>query len=89
MLKISQPKDPGAGHVLRLEGTLGGAWVQELQGACEAILVRDGRLALDLQGVGFVDLAGAALLESLRADPRVRLERVSAYVAALLDGGAA
>ena len=89
MLKITRHGSLGAGQVLELEGTLGGAWVEELRAACDAVLAKELPVVLDLQGVTFVDRAGAEQLESLRANPRVRLARASAFVAALLNGGAA
>jgi uracil-DNA glycosylase len=53
------------------------------------VVQRDGRAVLDLQGVVFVDREGSRLLEALRSDPRVRIDAVSAFVAALFEGGAA
>jgi anti-anti-sigma regulatory factor len=88
MLKISRTQASDA-TILRIEGSLGGRWVQELQTACDAVVQRDGRAVLDLQGVVFVDREGSRLLEALRSDPRVRIDAVSAFVAALFEGGAA
>jgi anti-anti-sigma regulatory factor len=89
MLKISQPETSGGTSTLRVEGTLSGAWVPELRASCDAILAEGRRVVLDLNGVVYVDRSGTELLETLRADSRVTLDRVSAFVAALLNGGAA
>lgn len=88
MLKLS-PQSTVRGSVLTVEGTLGGAWVREVKEACDALLNKDGRVVLDLRGVVFVDRAGAELLDTLRADPRVEIESTSSFVAELLKGGAA
>lgn len=89
MLKISRRDGSGDEGVLRIEGTLGGAWVHEVRAACDLALARHGRVVLDLSGVVFVDRAGALLLGTLHDDPRVEMETVSAFVAEMMKGGAA
>ena len=89
MLKISRAAGRENEVVLKLEGTLGGSWVPEVRTTCEGILGEGRRLALDLRGVTYVDLAGAELLGSLRDDSRVVIESASAFVLELLKGGAA
>ena len=84
MLKISKQ-----GEVLKVEGTLGGAWVSELQRTIRRLLDEHGRATLDLSSVVFVDRAGAELLLALRSDSRVEIGSVSAFVAEMLKGGAA
>ncbi len=86
MLKISRLDAADGSIVLALEGTLVGAWVRELETACIAAVANLGRVSLDLSGVTFVDRAGAELLIGLRADPRVRFESVSGFVAEMLKG---
>ena len=54
MLKISRKATAGGEVVLRLEGTLGGAWVAELRAACDALIHERQRVVLDLGGVTFV-----------------------------------
>ncbi|HEX4823883.1 MAG TPA: hypothetical protein VFV19_06195 [Candidatus Polarisedimenticolaceae bacterium] len=61
----------------------------ELENACTTVLAERRRVQLDLSAVGFVDRAGAALIEKLRSDDRVRFAKVSAFVAELMKGGAA
>jgi hypothetical protein len=89
VLKISEKEGAGGRKVLLVEGTLGGAWVGELGEACRALLHDRGGISLDLSGVVFVDRAGAELLETLTADPRVEIEGASSFVVELLKGGAA
>jgi anti-anti-sigma regulatory factor len=89
MLKISRTDGQANQVVLKMEGTLGGSWVAEVRTICEGLL-RDGRrIELDLRGVTYVDLAGAALLGALRDDSRVGITTASAFVTELLKGGAA
>jgi anti-anti-sigma regulatory factor len=89
MLKISMKEGPGSQTILKIEGTLGGAWVSEVRSACDVLLQEGKRVRLDLSGVAFVDRAGTELLESLQANRRVVIEATSAFVAELLKGGAA
>ena len=89
MLKISRVEGQGKAVVLKMEGNLRGSWVAELRTTCEGIFGEGRRIALDLRGVTYVDLAGAELLGSLRDDPRVEIESASAFVVELLKGGAA
>lgn len=89
MLKLTRGHGAGDEGVLKIEGTLGGAWVREVRAACDQVLSQDGRVVLDLAGVVFVDRAGAQLLRTLREDPRVELGAVSGFVAEMMKGGAA
>ena len=89
MLKVSRRDQPGEPAVLRIEGTLGGAWVREVRAECDALLAEQGRAVLDLAGVVFVDRAGADLLATLQNDSRISIERASAFVTEMLKGGAA
>lgn len=76
-------------HVLRLEGTVAGLWVEELRRCCRDILHRpDACLTLDLAQVTFIDLQGLALFEELPAG-RVALANCSPFAAEQLKGLAA
>ncbi|HEY6168810.1 MAG TPA: STAS domain-containing protein [Verrucomicrobiae bacterium] len=67
MLKISRLEPVNHSTTLRLEGSLVGPWVEELEHLC-APLVSDGtQLKLELGEVSFVDDKGVALLASLRS----------------------
>ena len=81
MLKISR-----SGATIKAEGTLGGAWVSELEGACMSALAERRRITLDLASVAYVDRSGAALIERLRADDRITFGKVSAFVAEMMKG---
>ena len=89
MLKISSNEGSDNEVILKVEGTLVGAWLTEVRVACDALLKEDRRIALDLRGLTYVDLAGAELLGSLRAEARVVISTASAFVTELLKGGAA
>ena len=89
MLKISRSEGRKGKVVLKVEGALGGSWVAEVRTTCDGILGEGRGIALDLRGVTYVDLSGAALLSSLRNDSRIEIEYASAFVLELLKGGAA
>ena len=89
MLKISRREGLNNEVVLKIEGSLAGAWVEEVRVVCDAFLNDDRRIALDLRGLTYVDLAGRELLGSLRADGRVVISTASSFVLELLKGGAA
>jgi anti-anti-sigma regulatory factor len=89
MVKISRHHESSGEPILRIEGTLRGAWVAEVRAACDASLREKRRIALDLSGVAFVDRAGTELLQSLQADRRVVIRAASGFVSELLKGGAA
>lgn len=64
MLRITSSTKDGTAW-LRLEGKLVGPWVDECRTACARETGRDGRLALDLAAVTFVDADGVRLLRQL------------------------
>ena len=78
VLRITQLGDV-TGSVLRVEGRLAGAWVDELRGPCERLAVR----ALELQGLQTVDVDGLMLLRQLAVDG-VELRHLSGYLSALM-----
>jgi hypothetical protein len=68
MLRIASADRPGSGATLRLEGRIIGPWVEELERACQRVLVTGSPLSLDLHEVAFVDRAGLELLRNLVDD---------------------
>ncbi len=66
--------------MLVLEGDVIGPWVEELRVVASCWLAAGRRVTLDLRSVGFIDPAGLALVQALRAQ-RVRLQNCSAFVA--------
>jgi ABC-type transporter Mla MlaB component len=72
------------GFTLKLEGQLLGAWVDELNAACERHFATAVSCRLDLRHVSFVDDAGVALLRTL-IDKGVRLDGCSGFVSELLS----
>lgn len=79
VLRITQ-LETVAGAVLRVEGRLVGAWVNELRQACEGHSAR----MLDLRGLQTVDVEGLMLLRQLALDG-IELEHLSGYLTALLE----
>lgn len=55
-----------AAETLRLEGHLGGPWVDELRRSCDRVFSRGKRLTLNLSEVSFIDRDGVALLRALK-----------------------
>jgi STAS domain-containing protein len=81
MLRITPTDGSHDTHVLRLEGSIAGQWVEELRRCCRDILHRpDAHLTLDLADVTFIDLQGLALFEELPAG-RVALANCSPFAA--------
>jgi anti-anti-sigma regulatory factor len=65
MLRISILAESDTAVRLQLEGSLTGAWVEELSRLSEAALADSKRVALDLEKLRFVDRQGALLLRRL------------------------
>ena len=65
MLRITNIAEEN-GSRLKLEGTLSGAWVEELRRLCEAVLIDGGELTLDCSSVSFADPQGIAFMQALR-----------------------
>jgi len=83
MLRIDDD-DTGSGHI-RLEGSLQGPWVDELERLVRARPGRASGIVFDVSALGFVDPTGARLLRALR-EGGMRLVGVTPYIAALLAG---
>jgi anti-anti-sigma regulatory factor len=84
MLRITEVVDGGSGLLLKLEGKLRGAWVEELARAAERPSPDGhGPIRLDLSSVTFVDEAGVRLLRELLRQG-VEIATASDFVAALL-----
>jgi len=62
VLKISVTSNSDHAIRFHLEGKLVGPWVEELRRLGEDALSQQKSLILDLEGVRFVDMRGAALL---------------------------
>ena len=84
MLRITEVMDGGSGLLLKLEGKLRDAWVEELARAAGQPRP-DGRgpIRLDLSSVTFVDDAGVHLLHELLRQG-VEIVAASGFVSALL-----
>lgn len=84
ILKISVAKSSSQNEVLRLEGHLGGPWVDELWHSCCYAMAAGKRLTLDLAGVSFVSRDGVRLLKKLQQD-EVEVANCSPFVALQLQ----
>ncbi len=85
MLRITEVVDGGPGVLLKLEGKLRDAWVEELaRAAGRPRPDSPGVLRLDLSSVTFVDQAGVRQLHELMRQG-VEIAAASGFVAALLQ----
>jgi anti-anti-sigma regulatory factor len=87
MLRISSETalEGNATVILKLDGSVSGAWVNELRRACRGAMGSGSRpehkhLVLDLAGVRFIDSAGIELFRELGTQ-RVCFSNPSAFVA--------
>lgn len=85
MLRITPERGDGR-LTLKLEGSLAGPWVEELERVVERCLGQEGQLKLDLSEVHYADADGATLLRDLMSG-KVELGRRSTFIAELLEGG--
>ena len=84
ILRISIAMCSNRHEILRLDGHLGGPWVDELCESCRCAMAAGKRLTLDLAGVSFVGRDGVKLLRKLRED-EVELRNCSPLVALQLE----
>ena len=82
MLRISVSEQDPSCRIIKLEGKLLQAWVDEVHRFC--VEAEDGSLpSLDLSGLSFVDRRGAEMLQQLLRQG-VRIHACSPFVAELL-----
>ena len=67
MLKISHAGKSGKCILLKLEGRVGGPWVDELRQICETLLGKGRKLTLDLGDVSFADQEGVTVLDDFKS----------------------
>lgn len=84
MLKISTSESSRAMETLRLEGHLGGPWVDELRRCCERVISKGKRLTLDLADVSFIDRDGVAFIRGLTS-ANAEVRNCSPFVAMQLE----
>ena len=91
MMRISHgtTADDKEAVLFRIEGQVGGPWIEELRRVCNETLGDNGhgsqRLVLDLSDVSFIDADGVALFRELTAR-RVILTNASLFVTEQLKG---
>jgi len=84
ILRISVAKSSSRNEILRLEGHLGGPWVDELYHSCRGVMAAGKRLTLDLAGVSFIGRDGIKLLRKLQ-QAGVEIVNCSPFVALQLE----
>ena len=72
------------GVVLKLEGRLAAAWVDELAGVIGAARSEDAQLTLDLHDLSFADAQGVAVIRTA-VEGGARLVGGSQFIDALID----
>ena len=85
ILRISTVETSRTRETLRLEGHLGGPWVDELRRSCDRVLSHGRQLTLDLSGVSFIAHDGVGLLRALKV-VNVELRNCSAFIALQIEG---
>ena len=86
MLRISTTSTGDDSMTLQLEGSVSGAWVDELRQMAEAILTDAKALVIDCRGVSFSDFRGQWLLRELMAR-KVTLINCSPFLESQLQSG--
>lgn len=88
MLKIVVTETGAGGVNVKLEGRIGGPWVETLRDSCVPLLASGRAVTLDLADVSYVGPAGIVLVHDL-ATRGVEVINGSPFVAEQLHGGAA
>lgn len=78
MLRIT-PKTDNGSPTLKLEGRIGGPWVDELRESWSAVAKTKKSVKVDMRGVSYVDRAGAELLLEME-DAGVSLMHCSDFI---------
>ena len=84
MLKITRIYESSECVTLRLEGRIGGVWIDELRHECMSCLTQGRTLTLDLSGVQFVEAPGIVMLRAM-LDQRIQLVGCSLFLSGLLS----
>ena len=85
MLKITTETTPNATSI-KLEGTIRGPWVEELNKACAESMKELGKrnFVVEMAGVGFADAAGRELLIHIR-NAGAQLKGATPFLRQLLE----
>jgi anti-anti-sigma regulatory factor len=84
MLRISKASTTHEYTTLRLEGSISGAWVDELRRLTDAVLAETTNVVIDCCGVSFSDHQGQQLMRELLAR-KVTLINCSPFFQSQLD----
>ena len=86
MFKLTIDGDHGQERVLRLEGRLAAAWVDEFAAALGEAMSEEIDVTLNLDGLTFADDGGVAVIRSA-VERGARLAGGSQFIAALIGEG--
>jgi anti-anti-sigma regulatory factor len=84
VFKVTTQREHRNGAILKLEGRLAAAWVDEFTRTFDAVMREHGKVTLDLEGLSFADAAGVAFLRGA-VERGARLVGVSEFIGALID----
>lgn len=84
MLRITTIDERDQTVRLKVEGRVVGAWVAELEHACNVFLAQKKQIVLDFSGVNFLDRQGIETLKKI-AGKRVKISGASLWVQTLLE----
>ncbi len=85
MIKVTRNGEHADRVILKIEGRLAAAWVDEFARAVGAAMSEDAQITLDLGGLSFADDRGVAVIRDAR-DRGAQLTGASQFIGALLDG---
>jgi anti-anti-sigma regulatory factor len=84
VIKITRNGEHANCVVLKIEGRLAAAWVEEFARAVGAAMTEDAQVTLDLGGLSFADDRGVAVIRGAR-DRGARLTGASQFIGALIN----
>ena len=83
MMKVTHVAEDEQGVTLKIEGQIGGEWVDVLQKECKLCLEKKAQLILDFSGVSYIDASGIRALKKMDQN-RVTLMGASLFLSGLL-----
>lgn len=84
MMKVTLVATEKESVTLKVEGRIGGQWVDVLKSECRSCLAMHERLILDFSGVDYIDEEGIAALKAM-VNYRVTFIGVSLFLSGLLE----
>lgn len=84
MFKVTSDRKRGRGVILKLEGRLTAAWVDEFARAVAGVMSDGSRVTLNLDGLSFADDPGVAVIRQA-VNRGARLAGGSEFIGALIN----